>query len=143
MSIPLPLPRISLDEEIMFYDTDCGQVVHNLAYLRLIEKARTMLAREMGLDMKEMATRNQFPVLLRTEVDYRKPAVLSDIVRIEGGLERLERVRFWVNFRITRPSDGIVLVTCRQSLALVEMPQGKVLRLPASWYDQWHNQLKD
>ena len=25
------------EDEVMFYDTDCGGVVHNLVYLRMIE----------------------------------------------------------------------------------------------------------
>ena len=31
------------EDEVMFYDTDCGGVVHNLAYLRMIEACRTKL----------------------------------------------------------------------------------------------------
>src|ERR1035437_1848398 len=30
-------PRLETREEVMFFDTDCGAVVHNLAYLRMIE----------------------------------------------------------------------------------------------------------
>jgi acyl-CoA thioesterase FadM len=37
-------PRIETREEVMFFDTDCGGVVHNIAYLRMIETARTRLA---------------------------------------------------------------------------------------------------
>ena len=32
------------EDEVMFYDTDCGGVVHNLAYLRMIEPAVPNLA---------------------------------------------------------------------------------------------------
>ncbi|MCE9624738.1 MAG: enoyl-CoA hydratase/isomerase family protein [Deltaproteobacteria bacterium] len=33
-------PTIETHEEVMFFDTDCGGVVHNLAYLRMIETCR-------------------------------------------------------------------------------------------------------
>ena len=39
----------------MFFDTDCGGVVHNIAYLRFIEIARTLLAEQLGLALSEMA----------------------------------------------------------------------------------------
>ncbi|PYK15558.1 MAG: acyl-CoA thioesterase, partial [Verrucomicrobia bacterium] len=39
----------------MFFDTDCGGVVSNIAYLRFIEIARTLLAEELGLALTEMA----------------------------------------------------------------------------------------
>ncbi len=42
-------PRISTNVQVMFFDTDCGGVVSNIAYLRFIEIARTHLAEELGL----------------------------------------------------------------------------------------------
>lgn len=117
----------------MFFDTDCGGVVHNLAYLRMIETARTMLAEQLGLGMVEMAAQGIYPVLLRTEADYRRPAKLSDRLLIRGRMDRLERARFWCEFEVMRPADGSRMVTCRQSLALIKMPEGKPLRLPEDW----------
>ena len=38
---------------VMFFDTDAAGVVHNIAYLRFIETARTLLALEYGMDLHE------------------------------------------------------------------------------------------
>jgi YbgC/YbaW family acyl-CoA thioester hydrolase len=113
----------------MFFDTDCGGVVSNIAYLRFIEIARTHLAEELGLAVVEMAQKQTYPVVLRTEIDYRHAARLV----IEGWLDRTERARFWCAFRITRPEDNTLIAECRQMLALIEMPTGKLLRLPEHW----------
>ncbi len=126
----------------MFFDTDCGGVVHNIAYLRWIETARTRLAGEMGMQLREMATRQEFPVVVRTEIDYRKPAVLGDHVEVHGSLDTLERVRFWMSFEVRRPADESLLITCRQQLALIQMPQGKPLRMPAYWKQNYAHLLK-
>jgi len=126
-------PTIEIEHQVMFFDTDCAAVVHNLAYLRIIETARTLLAEQLGLAMAEMAGRGVYPVLLRTEVDYRRPAKLGDRLIVRGRLDRLERVRFWCEFEIIRPVDELLLVTCRQSLALIELPEAKPLRLPGEW----------
>jgi YbgC/YbaW family acyl-CoA thioester hydrolase len=126
-------PTIEIEQQVMFFDTDCGGVMHNLAYLRMIETARTMLAEQMGLGMVEMAERGIYPVLLRTEADYRRPAKLSDRLVIRGRMERMERARFWCVFEVVRPVDGTLMVTCRQSLALIQMPDAKPLRLPEEW----------
>ena len=64
--------------EVMFFDTDCGGVVHNIAYLRFIEICRTKLAARIGLDLCAMMEKQTFAVVLRTEIDYRKPARLGD-----------------------------------------------------------------
>lgn len=126
-------PAIEIEQQVMFFDTDCAGVVHNLAYLRMIETARTLLAEQLGLGMVEMAARGIYPVLLRTEADYRRPAKLSDRLIIRGRMDRVERARFWCAFEVVRPADGTLMVTCRQSLALVQMPDGKPLRLPEEW----------
>jgi YbgC/YbaW family acyl-CoA thioester hydrolase len=126
-------PRIRTQVQVMFFDTDCGGVVSNIAYLRFIEIARTLLAEELGLALTEMAENHRYPVVVRTEIDYRRAAKLGDQLVIEGRLERVERVRFWCAFQITRPKDNTLIAKCRQMLALVEMPEGKLLRLPEHW----------
>ena len=119
-------------EEVMFFDTDCGGVVHNLAYLRMIETCRTRLAAKLGLDLPTMSETRLYPVVVRTEVDYRAPAKLGDWLRIEGRLAEIEGAKFWCSFVMIRESDGQVLVRARQALALVQMPEGKPIRLPES-----------
>lgn len=121
----------------MFFDTDCGGVVHNIAYLRMIETCRTRLAALMGMDLRTMSETQIFPVVTRTEVDYRKSAKLGDWLVIRGRLDEIARARFWCAFEVFRESDGETLITARQALALVQMPAGKPLRLPAEWAAQW------
>ena len=135
--MPTPTPCIETREEVMFFDTDCGGVVHNLAYLRMIETCRTRLAALMGMDLRTMSDTCVFPVVTRTEVDYKRPAKLGDWLVIRGRLDELSRARFWCAFEMVRESDGATLVTARQSLALVTMPEGKPLRLPADWAGKW------
>lgn len=122
----------------MFFDTDCGGVVHNLAYLRMIETCRTRLAALMGMDLKSMSESKIFPVVTRTEADYRKPAKLGDWITIRGRLDEVGRARFWCAFEMIREEDKVLLVTARQSLALVAMPEGKPMRLPADWATRWN-----
>lgn len=130
-------PNITTREEVMFFDTDCGGVVHNIAYLRMIETARTRLAALMGMQLREMAQTQLYPVVVRTEIDYKKPAKLGDELLIHGKLEKVERVRFWCAFEVRRAEDNALLITCRQSLALVQMPQGRPSRLPEDWNDKY------
>src|SRR5881227_3687330 len=98
-------PRIRTDVQVMFFDTDCGGVVSNIAYLRFVEIARTHLAEELGLGLAEMAEKQTYPVVVRTEIDYRRAAKLGDRLVIEGWLEQ------------------------------VEMPSAKLLRLPNHWQE--------
>ena len=126
-------PRIRTEVQVMFFDTDCAAVVHNIAYLRFIEIARTLLAENLGLGLTQMASNKRYPVVVRTEIDYRRPAKLGDRLIVEGWLHSLERVRFWCAFRVTRPSDEALIAECRQMLAIIEMPMSRLLQLPEEW----------
>jgi YbgC/YbaW family acyl-CoA thioester hydrolase len=134
------IPRVRTEVQVMFFDTDCGGVVHNIAYLRFIEIARTLLAEQLGLKLTEMAATQRYPVVVRTEIDYRRGARLGDHLTVEGWLDRLDRVRFWCAFRIVQ--SDILIAECRQMLALVQMPSAKLLRLPESW-DQYRAALSE
>lgn len=131
------VPSLETREEVMFFDTDCGQVVHNIAYLRMIETCRTRLAAKLGMDLPTMLQTHVFPVVTRTEIDYKRPAKLGDWITIRGRLGEVSRARFWCAFEMIRESDGQLLVTARQSLALVQMPEGKPMRLPKEWVESW------
>ena len=129
-------PTIETREEVMFFDTDCGGVVHNIAYLRMIETCRTRLAVKLGMDLRTMSVTGVYPVVTRTEIDYKRPAKLGDWLVIRGCLGEITKARFGCAFEMTRESDGALLVTARQSLALVQMPEGKPLRLPKEWAEK-------
>lgn len=131
------------ENEVMFYDTDCGGVVHNLAYLRMIEACRTKLGAKLGMDYKTMSERRQFAVVVRHEIDYVRPAVLGDSIVTIGWLQSVDRARFWCDFEMRRVSNDDLLVKAHQQLALVQMPQGRPTRIPSEWREHWLNSMKN
>jgi acyl-CoA thioesterase FadM len=90
----------------------------------------------MGMDLKGMAESRLYPVVVRTEIDYKRPATLGDHLILQGRLDELQRARFWCAFEVRRESDDALLITCRQCLALVQMPEGKPVRLPSDWFSE-------
>ncbi len=68
----------------MYYDTDCGGVVHNLAYLRWVEECRTRMGMAFGLNHLELVKEQLFTVVVRHEVDYHFPATINDMIHCEG-----------------------------------------------------------
>jgi len=126
-------PTLETEVRVMFFDTDAAGLVHNIAYLRFIETNRSLLAEKLGYPLQEMLSCGDCPVVARTEIDYRRPARLWDVLVVHGELAEFERSRFWCAFTITRPSDGTLIVTCRQMLVVVQLPELKVRRLPNHW----------
>ena len=119
--------------QVMFFDTDVGGVVHNIAYLRFIETTRTLLAVQLGLDWKWMQEQSIFPVILKTEIDYHAPALVGDQLEVQVDLGEATGVRFWCHFKVTRPADSLLLVSGKQALAFVKTPEGRPMRLPKSF----------
>jgi YbgC/YbaW family acyl-CoA thioester hydrolase len=126
-------PTIRTEVQVMFFDTDCAGVVHNIAYFRFIEIARTLLADQLGMGLRAMADTGTYPVVIRIEIDYKKPARLGDILTVDGRLDSLARMRFCCAFEVRRPADGALIAQSRQNLAIIQMPQGRPVRLPAEW----------
>ena len=126
-------PTMETTERVMFCDTDAAAVVNNIVYLRFIETNRSLLAEKLGWKLGEMMEQQEFPAVVRTEIDYRSPARLWDRLLVRGELEKFERFRFWCAFTIRREDGNGLLITCRQMLVAVKLPGMKVIGLPAHW----------
>ena len=133
--VPLPAqPRISVPLEVYYFDTDAGGVVHNIAYLRMVEIARSHLAASLGWTLEEMGRTGLVPVVARTEIDYLRPARLGDKLLISAELIRLEKVRFLIRFEIASEKEpALIFVRCLQTMVTVQLPGGRPQRVPPAW----------
>lgn len=131
------MKEIEIRETVLFYDTDCGGVVSNIAYLRFVEKARASLFSDLGMDLLSMTATGLFPVVIRTEIDYRFPARLGHEVTVTARLAALAKVRATCDFTLTVTEPGAPTKTvaeARQIVALVQMPEGRPKRIPSEWF---------
>jgi acyl-CoA thioester hydrolase len=132
------IPRLTVPLEVYYFDTDAGGVVHNIAYLRMVEIARSQLAASLGWTLEEMGRTGLVPVVARTEIDYIKPARLGDKLLATAELIRLEKVRSFIRFEITNAAKPeIVFIRCVQTMVTVQLPGGRPQRVPASWTEAY------
>lgn len=128
-----PEPRIETRVKVYYFDTDAAGVVHNVAYLRLVEVARSELAEKLGWSLAEMGRSGVVPVLVRTEIDYLRPARLGEELLIESRLTRLERLRFLIESSIRKSEETESLVRCRQTLVTIRLSDGRPQAVPEPW----------
>lgn len=127
--------------KVYFYDTDAGGRVHNLAYLRMVELARSELAEHLGWPLKEMMPpATVCPVVYHTEADYLKPAMLGDTLEIEGKITSIERVRMHMEFIVHRKGESDVLCRVRQVLVSVDLQTGRPRPSPEDWQKRFSSQ---
>lgn len=138
MNSSLPArPELVTRIKVYFYDTDAAGVVHNVAYLRLIEQARSDLAEHLGWKISDMTGEGDCPVVGRTEIDYLKPARLGDTLLIDAKVVKLEKVRFWLEFEVRREADAALLVKVRQMMVPVSLKSMRPVPLRKDWREKW------
>jgi len=129
---------VTVEEKVLYYDTDCGGVVSNIAYLRYVEKARCALFDKLGMSLKECTETQLFPAVVRTEIDYLKPARLGDHLFIEAKVARFEKARVFCEFSISKKDeieDIFFLAKSLQIISLIQMPSGRPRRIPPHWLE--------
>jgi acyl-CoA thioester hydrolase len=137
MSLP-ETPRLTVPLEVYYFDTDAGGVVHNIAYLRMVEIARSQLAASLGWTLEEMNRTGLVAVVARTEIDYLKPARLGDKLLVSAELTKLEKVRMFMTFTIAlADKPEILFVRCVQTMVTVQLPGGRPQRVPQAWREAY------
>lgn len=137
MSLPA-VPRLVVPLEVYYFDTDAGGVVHNIAYLRMVEIARSQLAASLGWTLEEMHRTGLVPVVARTEIDYLKPARLGDSLLVSAEVVKIEKIRSYFQFEITSAKQPDVLfIRCVQTMVPVQLPGGRPQRNPAAWLEAY------
>jgi len=113
--------------KIYYEDTDAGGVVYYANYLRYMERARTELLSERGIDVAEYHNSGYLFAVVNVDVQYKKPAVLGDIIDVTTELRDVTNVTITLGHRILRENNLLVEATVR--LACINK-DGKPQRLP-------------
>lgn len=134
------MKKVEVQEQVMFYDTDCGGVVSNIAYLRFVEKARSALFEKLGMTIEKMNDSLIFPVVARTEIDYLRPAKLGNSITIRARVTRFEKVKIHCEFDLIKISQNddpeLCFAKAIQQVVLVQMPSGRPQRVPLEWIEE-------
>ena len=119
----------TLPVRVYYEDTDMGGIVYYANYLKYIERARSELVEEMGLDQKVMKDRDGIVfVVRRVEADYLAPARLDDRLTVVT-THRPQGQSRWIFEQEVHRGDQVIF---RATVTAVCMTtDGKPTRLPA------------
>ena len=117
--------------KIYYEDTDAGGVVYYANYLKYMERARTELLSEKGIDVAAYHNEGYLFAVVNIDVHYRKPAVLGDIIDVTTEVNEVTNVTITLGHRIFRGKDLLVEATVR--LACINK-NGKPQRLPEGFF---------
>ena len=114
---------------VYYQDTDAGGVVFHAQYLAFMERARTELLNEAGIDIARFAERHGLLFMVHElTVKYHQPALLNDMLSVSAEVVKLGRASLVFRQRVERGAE--LLVEADVTLALVERGRMKPARIP-------------
>lgn len=115
---------------VYYEDTDFSGYVYHASHVRFIERARTEMLRELGLQQRALlageAGAGFFFVVRAMELDFRRPALMDDLLTVETRLVAIGGASLTFAQRILRGDEPLALA--KVTIAAVE--NGRAYRLP-------------
>jgi acyl-CoA thioester hydrolase len=114
---------------VYYQDTDAGGVVFHAQYLAFMERARTELLNEAGIDLARFSDKHGVLFLVHhIAVTFHRPAALNDLLVVSAEVAKMGRASLVFRQRVER-SDTL-LVDADVTLALVDRRRMKPARMP-------------
>ena len=118
-----------LPVRVYYEDTDIAGIVYYANYLKYIERARSELVEEMGMNQREMRDEQGIVfVVRRVEADYLKPARIDDRLEVVTTHEAVSPMRWVFDQDVQR--EGVSLFRAKVTAVCMTV-DGKPTRLPA------------
>ncbi len=113
---------------VYFEDTDAGGIMYHANYLKFAERGRTEALIALGIDQFHLKeTRGLIFVIARIEIDYKRPAILGDMITVETTLKSMGRSSLCMEQHLTRDSETLSLL--QVTVVLIDQA-GKPQKLP-------------
>jgi acyl-CoA thioester hydrolase len=115
---------------VYYEDTDAAGVVYYANYLKFMERARTEWLSSLGFDLAVIERAHGIVfVVHRVEIEFHKPAQLSDRLDVTLSLVELGRARLVADQAVDRAAE--TLTEARVTLACLDPSTWRPARIPA------------
>ena len=129
---------------VYYEDTDAGGVVYYANYLKFAERARSEFVRALGKNqIDDLNAEKKFAFVIKhCEVDYKKPAVLDDLLSITCQVVELKPASAGIHQEIYRKDE--LLATVDVTAVFVDLEKKRPSRIPHELFEKisWTQQEK-
>ena len=128
--------RFFVDDRVRWSDVDRAGIIYFGSYVRFFEIAETELFRAMGLPISQVfELMHAYTVRAQFHCDFKLPAYLDDLLRVEIWADHLGTSSLRLSFEIVRAESdrgkpGEVLMTGNCVLVTVDRDKYKPVRVP-------------
>ena len=119
----------SLAVRVYYQDTDAGGVVFHAQYLAFMERARTELLNEAGIDLSRLSDEQRIMFMVHgLSARFHRPAGLNDLVSVSAEVVKMGRASVVFRQRVERGQE--LLVEADVTLAVVDRVRMRPARIP-------------
>ena len=118
-----------IEVRVYYQDTDAGGVVFHAQYLAFMERARTELLNEAGIDLSRLSDeRGLIFMVHELAARFHQPAGLNDLVSVSAEVVKMGRASVVFRQRVERGQE--LLVEADVTLAVVDRARMRPARMP-------------
>ena len=114
---------------IYYEDTDCGGVVYHSNYLKYMERSRTEILREGGVDLAQYHDKGIVFAITEANLKYRAAAKYDDLLTIKTELTEVTSYRLEFTSSIYN-QKGVLCCKGVLKMVAVYTEKGTVARIP-------------
>lgn len=123
--------ELILPVRVYYEDTDAGGVVYYVNYLKFMERARTEMLRQVGLEQAKLARDNILFVVHSVSIRYLLPARLDDELLVRTQVVERGKATLFFSQQVVRSVDQTILCEGHVKVACVAADTFKPRALPA------------
>ena len=114
---------------VYYQDTDAGGVVFHAQYLAFMERARTELLNEAGVDLSRLSDERRIMFMVHElSARFHRPAGLNDLVSVSAEVVKMGHASLVFRQRVERGQE--LLVEADVTLAVVDRVRMRPARIP-------------
>jgi len=109
--------KLTFEEKIYTYHIDFVGHVNNIVYIQWLENGRLKLLEAIGLPPTDLAKKDGIlPVLVQTSIKYKKPLFLSNKVKVELWLSKLNNASAIMEFNFWNEKNELCATAWQKGL---------------------------
>lgn len=105
--------HFQLEMEVRDYELDAQSIVNNSVYLNYLEHGRHEFIRSLGLNFIRLHEQGFDAVVIRTEIDYKRPLMPNDRFLVRLRVSPYGKVRYVFDQEIVRLPDEKLMIQAR------------------------------
>ena len=101
------MSKIVFEQQVFPYQIDYVGHLNNVIYIEWMEVGRTKLLEKIGLPLRELEKRGIAPILVETNIKYKKALYVSEIVKIEIWVSELKNASAIMSFNFYNEKEEL------------------------------------